>query len=131
MSVLHQALRERHGGEPRSFVRKDPIGTPVHSLAVVSWKKLSWHFPWSSLTRFEHDGRGKPEVLRLFFGAQEVVVEGKRLALLLPEISVFRLQAIHEPPPDSETIAVTNEPVIQRVRVIVPPRQQADRSEVP
>ena len=131
MSVLHQALRERHGGEPRSFVRKDPIGTPVHSLAVVSWKKLSWHFPWSCLTRFEHDGSGKLEVLRLFFGAQEVVVEGKRLALLLPEISALRLQAIHEPPPDSETIAGTNEPVIQRVRVSVPLRQQANRSEVP
>ena len=131
MSILHEALRARNGGEPRSFVRKDLIGTPVHSLAVVSWKKLSWHFPWSCLTGFQYDGSGVSDVLRLFFGAQEVVVEGKRLALLLPEISALRLQAIHEPPPDSEAVAGTNEPVIQRVRVIVPPRQQADRSEVP
>jgi len=131
MSVLQQALRDRLGGESRSFIRKDLPGAPVHSLAVVSWKKLSWHFPWSCLTRFEHDGSGKPEVLRLFFGVQEVVVEGKRLALLLPEISALRLKAIHEPPPDSEVIAGPNEPVIQRVRVIVPLGKQADRSVVP
>ena len=131
MSTLQEALRARQGGEPRSFVRKDLPGAPVHSLAVESWKKLSWHFPWSCLTGFQYDGSGVCDVLRLFFGVQEVVVEGKRLALLLPEISALRLKTIHEPPPDSEAVAGTNEPVIQRVRVIVPLRQQADRCEVP
>ena len=89
----------------------------ARTLAVVSWKKLSWHFPWSCLTKFEHDGSGVPEILRLFFGTEEVVVEGKWLALLLPEISALRLESICEMPPGEEDLVGENTPVIQKVTV--------------
>ena len=124
MSTLQEALRDRRGVDPRAFIRRSLTSAPVHTLAVVSWKRRSWHFPWSCLTRFEHDGSGVPEVLRLFFGEQEVVVEGKRLALLLPEISGLRLETIREMPPGADALAGEDEPQIRQVTV----RKQSERA---
>ncbi len=123
MSTLQKALVEQRGVALRGFIRRTPVDTPVHTLAVLSWRKRSWHFPWSCLTRFEHDGGGTPETLRIVFGEFEVVVEGARLGLLLSEISSLRLDSIRELPPGAALIAGENEPAVGKVTV----RKQTDR----
>jgi len=124
MSTLRESLRERQSVEPRAFSHRSLAHKPVHTLAVVSWKRRSWHFPWSCLTRFEHDGGTEPEVLRLFFGELEVVVEGTRLGLLLPDISELLLEAIRELPPGSDALVGESEPLVRQITV----RTQSDRT---
>jgi hypothetical protein len=123
MSTFTEQIRERRALEPQTFSHRTVAFKPVPTLAVESWKKRSWHFPWPCLTRFEHDGSVVPEVLRLFFGEQEVVVEGTRLALLLPDISNFLLEAIRELPPGSEALVREGEPLIRQLTV----QRQSDR----
>ena len=117
MSPLYEALRGRGGLEPRGFNRRAATNLPARTLAILSRKNRSWHFPWSCLTSFEHDAGGTTEILRLFFGDQEVVIEGGRLALLLPEISDLRLESIHEVLPGAEHSVAENAPLIRRVTV--------------
>jgi hypothetical protein len=72
---------------------------------------------------FEYDAGGTTEILRLFFGEHEVLIEGTRLALLLPEISELRLESIHEVPPSAEHTVAENAPLIRKVTV----RQRGER----
>jgi hypothetical protein len=127
MSTFREQIRERQALEPRTLSHRTRAYQPVSVLAVESWEKRSWHFPWSCLTRFEHDGSTVPEVLRLFFGEQEVVVEGTRLALLLPDISKLLLEAIRELPPGSEGLVREDEPLIHQITV----QRQSDRKASP
>ena len=124
MSSLQDALRARRGLDPRAFNLRAATDTTPRTLAVVSCAQRSWHFPWSCLTCFEYDGSGATEALRLFFGEQEVVIEGMRLALLLPEISALRLESIHEVPPGAEHAVAENAPLIRKVTVL----QRGERS---
>lgn len=117
MTTLHDAFRERRGIASRAFIRRSDTGEPVHLLAILGWDKRSWHFPWSCLTRVECDRSAVPEVLRLFFVGQAVVVEGRRLALLLPEISAMRLESISEMPPGAAEMVGSDSPVIEHVYV--------------
>jgi hypothetical protein len=131
MSTFTEQIRERRALEPRTFSHRSVAFKPVPTLAVESWKKRSWHFPWSCLTRFEHDGSTVPEVLRLFFGEQEVVVEGTRLALLLPDISNFLLEAIRELPPGFDALVKEGEPLIRQLTVRTPSDRTAPTTDRP
>ena len=123
LEPLSEALCARRGLDPRAFNRRAVTDTPARTLAVVSCAQRSWHFPWSCLVCFEYDAGGTTEILRLFFGVHAVLIEGTRLALLLPEISELRLQSIHEVPPGAEHTVAENAPLIRKVTV----RQRGER----
>jgi hypothetical protein len=53
----------------------------------------------------------------LTFGNYEVVLDGARLALLLPEIASFRLDCLRDMPAKFRSHVDINEPFISRVYV--------------
>ena len=73
--------------------------------------------PWSHFSAAHHEGTGENEQLVLSFANHEVVLDGARLSLLLPEIASFHLDCLRDMPAKFRSQAGQNEPFISRVSV--------------
>ena len=73
--------------------------------------------PWSGFAAACHRGIGESEQLVLSFANHEVVLDGARLALLLPEIASFHLDCLRDMPAKFRSQANKDEPFISRVSV--------------
>ena len=125
MSTLQEALRLRRAAELPSSHSCDSAEAPVRTLQIHSWNSKKWVLPWSGFSAACHQGSGESEQLVLSFANHEVVLDGTRLALLLPEIASFHLDCLRDMPANFRSQAGDNEPFISRVSV----RSLADRSD--
>ena len=73
--------------------------------------------PWSGFSAACHQGTGESEQLVLSFANHEVVLDGARLSLLLPEIASFHLDCLRDMPAQFRSQADKNEPFISRLSV--------------
>lgn len=117
MSTLQETLRQRRTVGPPNGRSCDSADTPVRSLQIHSGNGEKWVLPWSSFSAARHQGTGESEQLMLSFTNQEVVLEGARLALLLPIIASFHLDCLRAMPVTYHSQAGDNEPFISRVSV--------------
>lgn len=87
------------------------------SLTIHSWNGEKWVLPWSHFSAACHQGTGENEQLVLSFANHEVVLDGVRLALLLPAIASFHLDSLRDMPAKFRSQADKSEPFISRVSV--------------
>ena len=117
MSTLQEALRLRRAAELPSSHSCDSAEAPVRSLQIHSWNGDKWVLPWTHFSAARHQGTGESEQLVLSFANHEVVLDGVRLALLLPEIASFHLDCLRDMPAKFLSQADKDEPFISRVSV--------------
>jgi hypothetical protein len=91
MSTLQETLRQRRAAELPNSRSCDTAESPVRALKIQAWNGEQWVFPWSHFSAACHQGSAENEQLVLSFASHEIVLEGARLALLLPGIASFRL----------------------------------------
>jgi hypothetical protein len=117
MSALEKSLAERRAGDPGVLVYASaPAG--VGSLLVHLWDGDSWVFPWSQFVDARLTGDVDAEELVLAFTRKAVVVRGRNLRKLLPEIAAFRVESLRSLPPAYGPSASGGEPFIADVRVL-------------
>ncbi len=73
--------------------------------------------PWSGFAAACHQGTGESEQLVLSFANHEVVLDGARLALLLPEIASFHLDCLRDMPAKFRSQTDKGESFISRITV--------------
>ena len=117
MSTLKEIVQQRRAAELPSRRSCDSAEAPVRSLQIHSWNGEKWVLPWSHFSAAHHQGTGENEQLVLSFANHEVVLDGARLALLLPEIASFHLDCLRDMPAKFRSQAGQNEPFISRVSV--------------
>ena len=117
MSTLQETLQQRRAAELPSSRSCDSAEAPVRALQIHSWNGEQWVLPWTHFSAARHKGIGESEQLVLSFANFEVVLDGTRLALLLPEIASFRLDCLRDMPAKFRSQAGDNEPFIGRVSV--------------
>ena len=125
MSTLREIVQQRRAAESPRSRSCDSADAPVRSLQIHSWNGAKWVLPWSHFSAACHQGTGENEQLVLSFANHEVVLDGARLALLLPEIASFHLDCLRDMPAKFRAEAGQNEPFISRVSV----RSAADSPE--
>lgn len=111
MSTLKEALAERPNGELPAVGSHLPKG-PATAVQIHRIEGESWVLPWSHFISARHERNGGNERVVLTFTEHEVVLEGSRLTLLLPEIASFRLECLQELPKRYEAQAADTEPLL-------------------
>jgi hypothetical protein len=119
MSTLQETLEQRRAAELPSSRSCDSSEAPVRALQIHSWNGEKWVLPWSHFSAACHRGTGKSEQLVLSFANHEVVLDGARLASLLPEIASFHLDCLRDMPDKFRSQASQNQPFISRIAVRV------------
>jgi hypothetical protein len=117
MSTLQETLQQRRAAEQPSSRSSDSADAQVRSLQIHSWNGEKWVLPWSHFSAACHQGTDESEQLVLSFANHEVVLDGARLALLLPEIASFHLDCLRDMPAKFRSQVDNNEPFISRVSV--------------
>jgi hypothetical protein len=117
MSTLQETLQQRRTAEPPHGRSCDSAEAPVRSLQIHSGTGEKWVLPWLHFTAAHHQDTGENEQLVLSFANHEVVLDGARLALLLPEIASFHLDCLRDVPAKFRSQADNDEPFIARVSV--------------
>ena len=117
MSTLQETLQQRRMAEPPHGRSSDSAEAPVRTLQIHSWNGDKWVLPWSHFSAARHQATGENEQLVLSFANHEVVLDGARLALLLPEIASFHLDCLRDMPAKFRSQAGQNEPFVSRVSV--------------
>lgn len=125
MSTLQETLQQRRTAEPPHGRSCDSAEAPVRSLQIHSGTGEKWVLPWLHFTAARHQGAGENEQLVLSFANHEVVLDGARLALLLPEIASFHLDCLRDVPAKFRSQAGNDEPFIARVSV----RSRANKTD--
>jgi hypothetical protein len=114
MSTLKTLLSERRPTDAPTDAKSATTVAPSPSLLVFKWDNRSWVLPWSYFLGARHELSKSDEQLTLSFTLCEVIVTGKNLDLLLPDIAAYRLESLRELPekyhegsaPSIRTIAV-------------------------
>ena len=117
MSTLQETLQQRRAAEQPPNRSSGSADAQVRSLQIHSWNGEKWVLPWSGFSAACHQGTGESEQLVLSFANHEVVLDGARLALLLPEIASFHLDCLRDMPAKFHSQADKDEPFISRVSV--------------
>src|SRR5579871_2443363 len=117
MSTLQDSLNQRRTVDLAHSRSRDSAEAPVRALQIHSWNGEKWVFPWSHFSAARHQTTGDSEQLVLSFANHEVVLDGTRLALLLPEIANSHLDCLRDMPAKFRSQADKNEPFISRVSV--------------
>lgn len=117
MSTLQESVQKRRAAEHQAGRSCDLADESVRSLQVHSWNGEKWVLPWSHFSAARHQDTGESEQLVLSFANHEVVLDGMRLALLLPGIASFRLDRLRDMPAKFRLHEDQNEPFISRVSV--------------
>jgi hypothetical protein len=117
MSTLQDALNKHRTAELAHSRSCNSAEAPVRALQIHSWNGEKWVFPWAHFSAARHQSTGESEQLVLSFANHEVVLDGARLALLLPEIASSHLDCLRDMPAKFRSQADKNEPFISRVSV--------------
>ena len=117
MSTLKETLQQRRTTELPTNPSLGPADSAVRALQIDSWNGEKWVFPWSHFSSACLQSNGKSEQLLLSFADHEVVLDGSRLELLLPEIANFNLESLRSLPAKYELQRKVSEPFIERVSV--------------
>ncbi len=116
MTTLRESLEQRRAESPsvRSY---ELANEPVLSLQIHSWDGEKTVLPWANFNSAGHRSTGAGEQLTLRFDEYEVVLQGVRLALLLPKIASFHLAWVCGQSAEYLTGANKKEAFITRVAV--------------
>ena len=94
MSTLKETLAECRNGELAVGGGNHLPKGPTTAVQIHQTNGESWVLPWSHFISARHERNGNAEKLVLSFTEHEVMLEGFRLMLLLPEIASFRLERL-------------------------------------
>jgi len=110
MSTLKEILQERRAAENPDNSSFESAEATVRSLQIRSWDGENWVLPWSHFSAARHHRTGEGERMVLLFANHEVVLDGARLALLLPEVARFHLDCLRDIPANFRAQADTSIP---------------------
>ena len=94
MTTLKEELQKRRLAEPRVVHSYELAKEPVRSLQIHSWNGEKLVLPWTQFYSATHRIASDGEQLVLGFAKHEVVLQGGRLAILLPKIASFHLACV-------------------------------------
>ncbi|HTB79569.1 MAG TPA: hypothetical protein VK717_01650 [Opitutaceae bacterium] len=117
MSTLREAVQQRRAAELPPTRSCEPAKEAVRAMWIHSWSGEQWVLPWAHFISACHQGSGNDEQLVLTFAQHEVILQGARLALLVPAIASFHLDCLRDMPDNFRAQADKNEPFISRVSV--------------
>jgi hypothetical protein len=117
MNTLKEMVRDRKAAEPSRETTSDTAEAPVRALRVHAWNGEQWVLPWGYFYFAQLQSGVDREQLVLRLAHHEVVLEGIRLALLLPEIAGFQLERLRDLPVKFQVDADKSVPFISRVSV--------------
>jgi len=117
MITLKEMVRERQTSEPRSDASTEKADMPPRGIRIDAWNGEKWILPWGYFYSAHLQGTADREQLVLRIAHHEVVLEGVRLALLLPGIAGFQLECLRDLPGKFRVDADENVPFISRVAV--------------
>ncbi len=117
MSTLKETLQHRRMAESRVIRSYELAKEPVRSLQIHSSNGGKLVLPWSHFHSASHQGNREGEQLTLLFARHEVVLQGVRLALLLPNIARFHLAWVWNEPVEFQAEVDKSEAFISRVSV--------------
>lgn len=118
MNTLKTLVRARLAAEPAaSEANLETSSSPERALQIRAWNGEYWVLPWgyfySAFLKTESEG----ECLLLRIGHYEVVVEGRRLRQLLPQIANFQVTFLRDVPGRFQVDEDKNLPFISRIAV--------------
>jgi len=113
MSTLREELAERRAVQTAEapFV---VASVPASTLVISSWEGDTWVFPWAQLANAKFGGNTR---LELSFPNHVVVIQGRKLRSLVPDLAAFRVSSVRDFPPDYRPPAETGQPFITRIDV--------------
>jgi hypothetical protein len=117
MSTLKESLQQRRAAELPESRSCDPVDVPNRGLLIETGTGETWVFPWSHFSAARHKTMDQEEQLVLCFVNYEVVLQGVRLAALLPEIAGYRVETLRSLPAKYEPQAPPATPFIKRLSI--------------
>ena len=117
MNTLREAVQQRRAAGLSPTRSCEPAKEAVRAVKIHSWSGENWVLPWSYFVAARHQGTGDNEEVVISFAHYEAVVQGTRLALLMPAIAGFYLDCLRDMPENFRAQADKNEPFISRVFV--------------
>ncbi|MDP3073825.1 MAG: hypothetical protein Q8N18_26305 [Opitutaceae bacterium] len=113
MSTLREELAERRATQTAeaAFV---VASAPVATLVVSIWEGDTWVLPWAQFANAKLGGSTR---LELSFPNHVVVIQGRKLRALLPDLAAFRVSSVRDFPPDYRPPGEAGQPFITRIEV--------------
>ena len=87
------------------------------SVLVFKWNNQSWVLPWAYFLGAHHETTEASEQLTLSFSFREVVIHGRNLDQLLPDIAAYRLESLRELPEKYRDTSDKSEPSIRTITI--------------
>lgn len=117
MSTLRDLISERRAADAPLGLQSATAATASPALLIQKWDNQSWVLPWSYFLGAHHASTDGGEQLVLSFSLGEVLVQGARLDLLLPDIAAYRLESLRELPEKYREAPSASTPSIREILV--------------
>lgn len=131
MMTLKEMVRERKAAEPPSDAPSGVAEAPTRAIQIHTWNGEKWVLPWGYFYSARLDKTADGEQLVLRIAHHEVVLDGLRLALLLPAIADHQLDCLRDLPPKFQAEADSTVPFIGRISVRLPAEPSQAGGEAP
>ncbi|HEX2852958.1 MAG TPA: hypothetical protein VHO24_06955 [Opitutaceae bacterium] len=117
MRTLKQMVQEQKAAETQPDASSEVAEAPVRSIQVHAWNGEKWVLPWGFFYSAHLQGTADREQLIIRIAHHEIVLEGVRLALLLPVIADLQLGCLRDLPKKFQVDTDQSVPFINRVSV--------------
>ena len=115
MSTLKHLVAERRAADLSSGAQSASAMAQSPSVLVFKWNNQSWVLPWAYFLGAHHETTDAGEQLTLSFSLREVVIQGRNLDQLLPDIAAYRLESLRELPDKYRESTAGDAPVISSI----------------
>lgn len=131
MITLKEMVRDRKKSELPSEATPGVGEVPTRAIQIHTWSGEKWVLPWGYFYSARLDKTADGEQLVLRIAHHEVVLDGLRLALLLPAIADHQLDCLRDLPPKFQAEADNTVPFIRRISVRLPAEPAQTGGEAP
>jgi hypothetical protein len=114
---LQKALDTRRAAEAMAGPASRSAESAARTLQIESGGCVCWLLAWSQFVSARYEDKSGSEELVLRFAENEVVVQGKRLARLLPDVAALRLECLRAQLRPEMAASDGPEPVVASLQV--------------
>lgn len=119
MMTLKQSIAAQEAAEAALAAPSHSSRAKADTLQIESGGSRFWVLPWSQFVGLDYEEKAGGEELVLRFTGYEVVVQGRRLARLRPDVVAGRLELLRSQPHPEMAALKGSDPVVARIRVLV------------
>jgi hypothetical protein len=117
MNSLQEAMAAHRAAEGAAVASSHLSNCEVRTLRVEPGGCRCLFLHWSQFIRADYDEKDGNEELVIQFAEDEIVVEGKRLARLFPEVLIARVESLRITPKADLAALKGGDSVIARIQV--------------